>query len=240
MNDNDKILEFKNLVENSKAIVFFGGAGVSTESGIPDFRSKDGLYNQKYDYPPEEILSRSFFMAKTDEFYKFYRDKLNSLKYEPNVTHYKLAELEQRGKIKAVVTQNIDGLHQKAGSKVVHELHGSVLRNYCMRCKKFYGAADVFNTEGVPHCKCGGIIKPDVVLYEEPLDDKVVRAAIKAISEADLLIIGGTSLSVYPASSYIHYYNGDKKVLINKSATPFDNRADLVIHKGLGEVFGVL
>ena len=240
MTDNEKILEFKRLVENSKAIVFFGGAGVSTESGIPDFRSKDGLYNQKYDYPPEEILSRTFFMAKTEEFYKFYRDKLNSLKYEPNITHYKLAELEQKGKLKAVVTQNIDGLHQKAGSKVVFELHGSVLRNYCMRCKRFYGAEDVFNTQGVPKCKCGGIIKPDVVLYEEPLDDKVVRGAIKAISEADLLIIGGTSLSVYPASSYIHYYNGDKKVLINKSSTPFDNRADLVIHKGLGEVFKAL
>ncbi|MBQ2152302.1 MAG: NAD-dependent protein deacylase [Clostridia bacterium] len=240
MTDDEKILEFKRLVDNSKAIVFFGGAGVSTESGIPDFRSKDGLYNQKYDYPPEEILSRTFFMAKTEEFYKFYRDKLNSLKYEPNITHYKLAELEQKGKLKAVVTQNIDGLHQKAGSKVVFELHGSVLRNYCMRCKRFYGAEDVFNTQGVPKCKCGGIIKPDVVLYEEPLDDKVVRGAIKAISEADLLIIGGTSLSVYPASSYIHYYNGDKKVLINKSSTPFDNRADLVIHKGLGEVFKAL
>ena len=240
MTDDEKILEFKRLVDNSKAIVFFGGAGVSTESGIPDFRSKDGLYNQKYDYPPEEILSRTFFMAKTEEFYKFYRDKLNSLKYEPNITHYKLAELEQKGKLKAVVTQNIDGLHQKAGSKVVYELHGSVLRSYCMRCKRFYGAEDVFNTQGVPKCKCGGIIKPDVVLYEEPLDDKVVRGAIKAISEADLLIIGGTSLSVYPASSYIHYYNGDKKVLINKSSTPFDNRADLVIHKGLGEVFKAL
>ena len=240
MTDDEKILEFKRLVDNSKAIVFFGGAGVSTESGIPDFRSKDGLYNQKYDYPPEEILSRTFFMAKTEEFYKFYRDKLNSLKYEPNITHYKLAELEQKGKLKAVVTQNIDGLHQKAGSKVVFELHGSVLRNYCMRCKRFYGAKDVFNTQGVPKCKCGGIIKPDVVLYEEPLDDKVVRGAIKAISEADLLIIGGTSLSVYPASSYIHYYNGDKKVLINKSSTPFDDRADLVIHKGLGEVFKAL
>lgn len=234
---NKKIEEFKELVEKSKRIVFFGGAGVSTESGIPDFRSKDGLYNQKYDYPPEEILSHSFFMNKTAEFFKFYRDKLNSLKYEPNITHYKLAELEEKGKISAVVTQNIDGLHQKAGSKKVYELHGSVLRNYCTACGKFHDAHSVFDTVGVPYCECGGVIKPDVVLYEEPLDDKVVRGAVKAIANADLLIIGGTSLTVYPASSYINYFSGDKMVLINKSSTTYDNIADLVIYQGLGEVF---
>ena len=211
---NKKIEEFKELVEKSKRIVFFGGAGVSTESGIPDFRSKDGLYNQKYDYPPEEILSHSFFMNKTAEFFKFYRDKLNSL-----------------------VTQNIDGLHQKAGSKKVYELHGSVLRNYCTACGKFHDAHSVFDTVGVPYCECGGVIKPDVVLYEEPLDDKVVRGAVKAIANADLLIIGGTSLTVYPASSYINYFSGDKMVLINKSSTTYDNIADLVIYQGLGEVF---
>ena len=234
---NEKIEEFRKLVEQSKRIVFFGGAGVSTESGIPDFRSKDGLYNQKYDYPPEEILSHTFFMRKTPEFFKFYRDKLNSLKYEPNTTHYKLAELEKQGKLSAVVTQNIDGLHQKAGSKKVYELHGSVLRNYCTRCGKFHDAEFVFNSADVPYCECGGLVKPDVVLYEEPLDEKVVRGAVKAISNADLLIIGGTSLTVYPASSYISYFNGNKMVLINKSSTPYDNMADLVIHQGLGEVF---
>ena len=234
---NEKIEEFRSLVEKSKRIVFFGGAGVSTESGIPDFRSKDGLYNQKYDYPPEEILSHGFFMHKTEEFYKFYRDKLNSLKYEPNITHKKLAELENEGKLSAVVTQNIDGLHQKAGSKKVYELHGSVLRNYCMKCGKFHGPEKVFETVGVPFCECGGLIKPDVVLYNEPLDEKVVRGAIKAISSADLLIIGGTSLTVYPASSYISYFGGNKMVLINKTSTPYDNTADLVINCGLGEVF---
>ena len=237
-NMNNETKEFVSLIEKSKHIVFFGGAGVSTESGIPDFRSKDGLYNQKYDYPPEEILSHGFFLSKTAEFYKFYRDKMNSLKYEPNSTHYKLAELEKQGKLDAVVTQNIDGLHQKAGSKKVYELHGSVLRNYCMRCKKFHDAQFVFNSEDVPYCDCGGLVKPDVVLYNEPLDEKVVRGAIKAISNADLLIIGGTSLTVYPASSYISYFHGNNMVLINKSSTPYDNMADLVIHQGLGEVFG--
>lgn len=231
-----KIQEFKELVDKSKRIVFFGGAGVSTESGIPDFRSKDGLYNQKYDYPPEEILSHSFFLNLTEEFYKFYRDKMNSLKYEPNITHYKLAELEQKGKLLAVVTQNIDGLHQKAGSNKVYELHGSVMRNYCMKCGKFHDAEFVFSSTGVPYCECGGIIKPDVVLYNEPLDEGVVRKAINAISKADLLIIGGTSLTVYPASSYIHYFKGDKTVLINKSTTPYDRTADLVLNCGLGEV----
>ena len=234
---NEKIAELKELIANSKNIVFFGGAGVSTESGIPDFRSKDGLYNQKYDYPPEEILSHTFFERHTDEFYRFYRDKLDSRKYEPNTTHYRLAELEKEGKLSAVVTQNIDGLHQRAGSKKVYELHGSVLRNYCMKCKKFHDAEDVFSVQGVPRCKCGGIIKPDVVLYEEPLDDKTVSGAIRAISNADLLIIGGTSLTVYPASSYITYFRGNKMVLVNKSKTSYDGMADLVIYAGLGEVF---
>ena len=234
---NEKIEEFKRIIDASSNIVFFGGAGVSTESGIPDFRSKDGLYNMKYKYPPEEILSHTFFMNQTEEFYKFYRDKLNSLKYEPNITHKKLAELEKQGKLKAIVTQNIDGLHQKAGSKEVYELHGSVLRNYCMECGKFYGPEAVFETEGIPKCECGGIIKPDVVLYEEPLNDEVVENAITSIVEAETLIIAGTSLTVYPASGLIHYFKGKNLVLINKDSTPFDNRADLVINDSLGKVF---
>ena len=233
----EKIEKFKRIIDNSNNIVFFGGAGVSTESGIPDFRSKDGLYNMKYKYPPEEILSHTFFMNQTEDFYKFYRDKLNSLKYEPNITHIKLVELEKQGKLKAVVTQNIDGLHQKAGSKEVYELHGSVLRNYCMKCGKFYGPEAVFETEGVPKCECGGIIKPDVVLYEEPLNDEVVENAITSIVEAETLIIAGTSLTVYPASGLIHYFKGKNLVLINKDSTPFDNRADLVINDSLGKVF---
>lgn len=237
---DEKISELKALVEECSSIVFFGGAGVSTESGIPDFRSKDGLYNQKYDYPPETILSHTFFVKKTEEFYKFYRDKMNSLNYEPNITHFKLAELEKQGKLKAVVTQNIDGLHQKAGSKNVYELHGSVLRNYCTKCGKFHDAQAVFNCTAVPQCECGGLIKPDVVLYEEPLDTTVCSKAVRAISNADLLIIGGTSLTVQPACSYINYFRGKSMVLINKDATPFDNMADLVIHKGLGEVFSKL
>ncbi|MBQ1389336.1 MAG: NAD-dependent protein deacylase [Clostridia bacterium] len=225
------------MIKESRRIVFFGGAGVSTESGIPDFRSADGLYNQKYDYPPEEILSHTFFMNKTEEFFKFYRDKLDSRKFEPNITHKRLAELEQEGKLTAVVTQNIDGLHQKAGSKNVYELHGSVLRNYCMRCKGFHGPEDIFDVEGVPRCSCGGLIKPDVVLYEEPLDDKVVRKAVNAIANADMLIVGGTSLTVYPAGSYITYYRGNKLVLVNKSKTQYDSIANLVINEGLGLVF---
>ena len=237
---NNKIEIFKQLVEKSNSIVFFGGAGVSTESGIPDFRSKDGLYNQKYDYPPEEILSHTFFMKNTEEFYKFYRDKLNSLKYEPNITHYKLAELEKQGKLKAVITQNIDGLHQKAGSETVYELHGSVLRNYCMRCHTFYGAQDVFGSTGIPRCQCGGTIKPDVVLYEEPLDDSIVNNAVNAICNADLLIVAGTSLTVYPASGLIRYFTGSNLVLINRDATPYDNSANLVLHNSLGDVFGKL
>ena len=234
---NEKIEKFKTLVNESNNIVFFGGAGVSTESGIPDFRSKDGLYNQKYKYPPEEILSHTFFMNNTEEFFKFYKEKMNSLKYEPNVTHIKLAELEKEGKLKAVVTQNIDGLHQKAGSKNVYELHGSVLRNYCMKCHKFYDAEYVFNSSGVPKCSCGGIIKPDVVLYEEALDEETLEKSVYAIANADLLIVAGTSLTVYPASGLINYFRGKNLVLINRDTTPFDNRADLVINESLGKVF---
>ena len=234
---NEKIEKFKTLVNESNNIVFFGGAGVSTESGIPDFRSKDGLYNQKYKYPPEEILSHTFFMNNTEEFFKFYKEKMNSLKYEPNVTHIKLAELEKEGKLKAVVTQNIDGLHQKAGSKNVYELHGSVLRNYCMKCHKFYDAEYVFNSSGVPKCSCSGIIKPDVVLYEEALDEETLEKSVYAIANADLLIVGGTSLTVYPASGLINYFRDKNLVLINRDTTPFDNRADLVINESLGKVF---
>ena len=233
----EKIEKFKQLVEESNNIVFFGGAGVSTESGIPDFRSKDGLYNQQYDYPPETILSHTFFINNTDEFYKFYKAKMNCLKYEPNITHIKLAELENKGKLKAVITQNIDGLHQKAGSKIVYELHGSVLRNYCMSCKKNYGAEYVFRSEGVPKCFCGGIIKPDVVLYQEGLDDNTVTNSIFAIQNADLLIVAGTSLTVWPASSLINYFKGRNLVLINRDATPYDKKADLVINDSLGKVF---
>ncbi len=233
---NEKIDTLKKWIDESKNIVFFGGAGVSTESGIPDFRSKDGLYNQKYKFPPEEILSHTFFMNNTEEFYKYYKDKMNSLKYQPNITHKKLAEWENAGKLNAVVTQNIDGLHQKAGSKKVYELHGSVLRNYCMKCHKFYDAEFVFNSKDVPTCECGGIIKPDVVLYEEPLNEETMMKAIIAISQADMLIVGGTSLTVQPASSLINYYQGKKLVLINKDTTSYDNIANLVINDGLGKV----
>ena len=233
----DKIEQFKELIEQNNNIVFFGGAGVSTESGIPDFRSKDGLYNQKYDYPPEEILSHSFFVKNTEEFYKFYKDKMNSLKYEPNITHIKLAELEKIGKLKAVITQNIDGLHQKAGSKNVYELHGSVYRNYCMNCGKFYDGEYVFSSKTVPQCSCGGTIKPDVVLYEEALDEEIVQNSINAIRKADIMIVAGTSLTVYPASGLINYFRGKRLVLINKTETLYDNRADLVINDSLGKVF---
>jgi len=234
----NKFEEFKKIIDESNNIVFFGGAGVSTESGIPDFRSKDGLYNQKYDYPPEEILSHTFFMNKPEEFYKFYKDKMNCLKYEPNITHIKLAELEEQGKLKAVVTQNIDGLHQKAGSKKVYELHGSVLRNYCMKCHKFFDADYIFSSESIPKCdKCGEIIKPDVVLYEEPLNQDIWNGAIEAILNADTLIVAGTSLTVYPASSLLHYFRGKDLILINKSSTPLDNLATLVINDSLGNVF---
>lgn len=227
----------KDLIENSNYIVFFGGAGVSTESGIPDFRSKDGLYNQKYKYPPEKILSHSFFINNTEEFYKFYKNKLNSLKYEPNITHKKLSELEKSGKLKAIITQNIDGLHQKAGSKNVLELHGSIFRNYCIKCNKFYDANYVFNSNNVPKCECGGIIKPDVVLYEESLDNDILTEAIKHIEKADLLIVAGTSLTVYPASGLINYFNGNNLVLINKDITSYDKIANVVIHNNLSDVF---
>ena len=234
---NEKVEELRKIIDESENIVFFGGAGVSTESGIPDFRSKDGLYNLKYKYPPEEILSHSFFINNTKEFFEFYRDKMNSLKYEPNITHIKLSELEKKGKLKAVITQNIDGLHQKAGSKNVLELHGSVLRNYCMKCKKEYCAEDVFNSQGIPKCNCGGIIKPDVVLYEENLNDNIVEKSIDFIKNADVLIIGGTSLTVYPANSLLYYFKGKKLVLINRDKTSMDNIADLVINDSLGNVF---
>ncbi len=233
----EKIEQFKQILEKSNNIVFFGGAGVSTESGIPDFRSKHGLYNMQYKYPPEQILSHTFFMNNTAEFYKFYRDKMNSLKYEPNITHIKLTELENKGKLKAIVTQNIDGLHQKAGSKKVYELHGSVLRNYCMGCNKFYTAEFVFASNDIPKCSCGGVIKPNVVLYEEGLDDETVIGAINAIQNADMLIVAGTSLTVYPASDLINYFKGDNLVLINKDSTPYDSKANLVINESLGKVF---
>ena len=233
----DKIKTLKKLVLESNNIVFFGGAGVSTESGIPDFRSKDGLYNQKYKYPPEEILSHTFFWNNTKEFYRFYIDKMNCLKYEPNITHIKLAELEQKSKLKAVITQNIDGLHQKAGSKNVYELHGSVLRNYCVECRKFYDANYIFNSNSIPRCNCGGVIKPDVVLYGEQLDYQILNSSVKAISEADLLIIAGTSLTVSPASGLINYFRGNNLVLINRDPTAYDQRANLVINDNLGMVF---
>mgnify|MGYP004503034351 CR=1 FL=1 len=233
----DKIQMFKKLVTESNSIVFFGGAGVSTESGIPDFRSEDGLYNQQYKYPPEIILSHNFFINNTEAFYAFYKTKMNSLNYAPNITHIKLAQLENLGKLKAIVTQNIDGLHQKAGAKVVYELHGSILRNYCMKCNKFYDADYVFNCKDVPKCNCGGIIKPDVVLYQEGLDDEILNKSVKAIANADMLIVAGTSLTVQPASSLINYYMGNKLILINKEPTPYDTNANLVINEPLGNVF---
>lgn len=231
----------KKWIDNSDNIVFFGGAGVSTESGIPDFRSVDGLYNQQYDYPPETILSHTFFRRNTEEFYRFYRAKMLALDAKPNAAHKKLAQWEQEGKLKAVVTQNIDGLHQAAGSKMVYELHGSVHRNYCQKCGAFYDARYMLESKGIPKCeKCGGIIKPDVVLYEEGLDDATIRGAIHTISHADVLIIGGTSLTVYPAAGLIDYYNGNKLVLINKSVTPMDSRADLLVQGPIGEIFSQL
>lgn len=237
---DNNIHKFKDLVRESNNIVFFGGAGVSTESGIPDFRSKDGLYNQKYDYPPEEILSHTFFMNNTDEFYKFYKDKMNSLKYKPNITHIKLTELEKHGKLKSIITQNIDGLHQKAGSKNVYELHGNIFRNYCIKCHKFYNADFVFNSQGIPKCFCGGIIKPDVVLYEEDLNEKILKDSILSIKNSDLLIVAGTSLTVYPASGLINYFRGKNLVVINRDSTAFDTRANLVINESLGKVFKVI
>ncbi|MCD7810763.1 MAG: NAD-dependent protein deacylase [Ruminococcus sp.] len=233
----DKIEQFLDIVGNSRNIVFFGGAGVSTESGIPDFRSVDGLYNQQYDYPPEQILSHTFFMNKTEEFYRFYRNKMLCPDAKPNTAHIKLAGLEKKGVLSAVVTQNIDGLHQAAGSRRVYELHGSVHRNYCMNCHKSYDAQFMLSSEGVPRCSCGGIIKPDVVLYEEALDDSTVTGAVQAIADADTLIIGGTSLNVYPASGLIRYFRGNHLVIINMSPTPTDKNADLLIHGKIGEVF---
>lgn len=232
------IEQLQTMISESDNIVFFGGAGVSTESGIPDFRSVDGLYNQTYDYPPETILSHSFYLAKTEEFYRFYHDKMLCLDAKPNAAHKKLAELEQAGKLKAVITQNIDGLHQLAGSKEVLELHGSVHRNYCRKCAKLFDAQYMKNHKGVPLCdECGGDIKPDVVLYEEELDTRTMQKSIQYISQADVLMIGGTSLAVYPAAGLIDYYRGKKLVLINKSATPMDKRADLLIQGSIGEVF---
>lgn len=238
MDMSKEVERLQELIDQYDNIVFFGGAGVSTESGIPDFRSQDGLYNQKYDYPPETILSHSFYMRKPEEFYRFYRNKMLFPNAEPNRAHKALARLEKMGKLKAVVTQNIDGLHQKAGSREVLELHGSVLRNYCTRCGKFYGLDAILNSTGVPKCTCGGTIKPDVVLYEEGLDQETIEKSVKYIANADVLIIGGTSLTVYPAAGLIDYYRGHKLVLINKSVTPMDNRADLVISGPIGEVLG--
>ena len=234
-----RIEELQKIVDESQNIVFFGGAGVSTESGIPDFRSQDGLYNQKYKYPPERIVSHSFFRAKTEEFYEFYKDKMIFPEAKPNAAHLKLAELEKAGKLSAVITQNIDGLHQMAGSKNVLELHGSIHRNYCQRCGKFYAVDYIMNSEGVPKCEeCGGLIKPDVVLYEEGLDARVTDAAVRAIASADTLIIGGTSLIVYPAASYINYFRGRNLVVINKSDTARSVNATLMINDPIGEVLG--
>lgn len=236
----DEINKLQKMIDECRNIVFFGGAGVSTESGLKDFRSKDGLYNMKYKYSPEKILSHSFFVDNTEEFYRFYRDKLNALNVLPNVCHEYLVRLEKSGKLKAIVTQNIDGLHQKAGSKNVLELHGTIYKNYCTRCGKSYKAEYVFASNEVPHCECGGVIKPLVVLYEEALDDNVVNEAIKKISQADLLIVAGTSLTVYPASSFVRYFKGKYLVIINNDKTDYDGQADLVIHKKIGFVFSKL
>ena len=232
--------QLKQWIQESSRAVFFGGAGVSTESGIPDFRSVDGLYHQKFDYPPETIISHSFYERKPEYFFNFYREKMLPLGFMPNITHQVLARLEQEGHLAAVVTQNIDGLHQKAGSKNVFELHGSVLRNYCVKCHKYYPAETVRDAKGVPLCDCGGIIKPDVVLYEEPLNESVMAGAIHAIRKADLLIVGGTSLTVYPAAGLLQYYRGSRLVLINRDETPYDSYADLVFHDSLGKIFAQL
>ena len=233
MKDIEKL---QKIIDESKKVVFFGGAGVSTESNIPDFRSVDGLYHQKYDYPPETILSHTFYMRNTKEFFDFYRDKMLCLDAKPNKAHLKLAEMEQKGKLIAVVTQNIDALHQMAGSKNVYELHGSVHRNYCEKCGKFYDASYILNSTDIPRCSCGGRIKPDVVLYEEGLDNQTIDGAIRAIAQADTLIIGGTSLLVYPAAGLIDYFHGKHLVLINKSATSADGRAELIFAEKIGEV----
>ena len=234
----DETAALQKWIEESSNIVFFGGAGVSTESGIPDFRSTDGLYNQQYDYPPETIISHSFYVKKPKEFYRFYKNKMLFPEAKPNRAHMALAKLEREGKVKAVVTQNIDGLHQAAGSREVLELHGSVHRNYCTRCGRFYSLDDILKADGVPVCDCGGVIKPDVVLYEEGLDQDVIQRSVEYISRADVLIIGGTSLTVYPAAGLIDYYRGSKLVLINKSVTSRDGQADLVICDNIGKVLG--
>ena len=237
----EKLEILKQWVNESACMVFFGGAGVSTESGIPDFRSVDGLYHQQYDYPPETILSHTFYMRKPEEFYRFYRAKMLAPDAKPNAAHRKLAQWEQEGKLSAVVTQNIDGLHQAAGSRKVYELHGSVRRNHCRKCGAFYDLDYMLRTTGIPRCeKCGGIIKPDVVLYEEGLDQATLNGAVRAIGNADLLIVGGTSLTVYPAAGLIDYYDGDRLVLINRSVTPLDSRADLLIQGSIGEIFSQL
>ena len=235
----EEVRKLQEIIDDSERIVFFGGAGVSTESGIPDFRSADGIYHQHYKYAPEQVVSHSFFKAHPDVFYDFYKEKMMCLDAEPNPAHRKLAQLEEAGRLTAVITQNIDGLHQKAGSKNVLELHGSVLRNHCERCGKFFSLEEVMAFSGVPRCdKCGGRVKPDVVLYEEALDQQVLSAALEAIRKADMLIIGGTSLAVYPAASLVNYYRGNKLVLINKSPTPYDRNADLVIAAPIGQVLG--
>ena len=236
----DGLETLRTWVEESSNIVAFTGAGVSTESGVKDFRSKDGLYSQKFDYPPETIISHSFYLQNPAYFFKFYREKMMLLEVEPNITHYTLAKWEQEGRLRAVVTQNIDGLHQKAGSKRVYELHGSILRNYCTRCGKFYPAEFVKNAPGIPRCDCGGIVKPDVVLYEEGLNQKVVEGALEAICQADLLLVAGTSLTVYPAAGFLRYYAGNRLVLINRDPTPYDDRANLVFHDSLGSVLSKL
>lgn len=230
--------QLKHWIEESDNIVFFGGAGVSTESGIPDFRSVDGLYHMQYDYPPETIISHSFYQRNPEEFYRFYKNKMLFPNAKPNVAHLALAKLEQAGKLKAVITQNIDGLHQAAGSREVLELHGSVHRNYCTRCGKFYDLEGFMKLEGVPRCSCGGMIKPDVVLYEEGLEQSVIQRAVSYIRQAEVLVIGGTSLTVYPAAGLVDYYRGSKLVLINRDVTPMDRRADLVISGKIGEIFG--
>ncbi len=232
----DKIEKLQQIIDKSRNIVFFGGRGVSTESGIPDFRSQDGIYNQKYKYPPEIIISHDFFMNRPKEFFEFYKEKMIATSAKPNPAHYKLAEMEAKGKLTAVITQNIDGLHQLAGSKKVYELHGSVHRNYCMNCGKFYDVDYVVNSNGIPKCDCGGIIKPDVVLYDENLDMNIFDLAIRDIENADTMIVAGTSLTVYPAANLIHYFDGDNLVLINRDETGIDNNANLVIHGNVGEV----
>ena len=236
----DQLDTLRAWVEESSNIVAFTGAGVSTESGVKDFRSKDGLYSQKFDYPPETIISHSFYLQNPEYFFRFYREKMMPLEVEPNITHHTLAKWEREGRLRAVVTQNIDGLHQKAGSKRVYELHGSILRNYCTRCGKFYPAEFVKNAPGIPRCDCGGIVKPDVVLYEEGLNQKVVEGALEAICQADLLLVAGTSLTVYPAAGFLRYYAGNRLVLINRDPTPYDDRANLVFHDSLGAVLGKL